>query len=57
MTGCDTVSYFRGVGKVTAVNAWFKHTNATDSFKALQNGDVLEAMKNLESFTVTMYSR
>ncbi|KAK3910810.1 putative 1-aminocyclopropane-1-carboxylate oxidase [Frankliniella fusca] len=57
VTGCDTVSYFRGIGKLTAINAWFKHPNATTAFKALQTGDVLEAMEHLESFIVTMYTR
>ncbi|CAG9824606.1 unnamed protein product [Phaedon cochleariae] len=47
-TGCDTVSYFKGIGKLTAVNAWLKYPGATvtDGFEALQDGTVVQAMGN-----------
>ncbi|CAG9823956.1 unnamed protein product [Phaedon cochleariae] len=56
-TGCDTVSYFKGIGKLTAVNAWLKYPGATDGFKALQDGTVVQAMGNLEVFVVSTYTR
>ncbi|CAG9816544.1 unnamed protein product [Phaedon cochleariae] len=56
-TGCDTVSYFEGIGKLTAVNAWLKYPGATDGFKALQDETVVQAMGNLEVFVVSTYTR
>ncbi|CAG9820342.1 unnamed protein product [Phaedon cochleariae] len=55
-SGCDTVSYFKGIGKLTAVNAWLKYPGATDGFEALQDGTVVQAMGDLKVFVVSTYT-
>ena len=60
LTGCDTVSSFRGRGKKTAWSAWMAHPAATDAFESLlsQPEDLTpELIHKIERFVVLMYSK
>ena len=60
LTGCDTVSSFRGRGKKTAWSAWMAHPSATDAFESLlsQPEDLTpELIHKIERFVVLMYSK
>ena len=60
LTGCDTVSSFRGRGKKTAWSAWMAYPAATDIFVSLLSQPVEiseEALHKIERFVVLMYSK
>ncbi|XP_061710732.1 uncharacterized protein LOC133520368 [Cydia pomonella] len=56
-TGCDTVSYFNGKGKKSAIDAWNAFPNATEGFLAAYEGSTSEAFTVIEKFVVILYDR
>ena len=60
LTGCDTVSSFRGRGKKTAWSAWMAYPAVTDTFLSLlsQPEEISpEVLHKIERFVVLMYSK
>ena len=60
LTGCDTVSSFRGRGKKTAWSAWMAYPAVTDAFVSLLSQPVEispEVLHIIERFVVLMYSK
>lgn len=60
LTGCDTVSYFSGKGKKTALLTWRSYPQATEVFRSLSSPQAVineEQFRLLERFVVIMYSR
>ena len=62
LTGCDTVSSFRGRGKKTAWAAWMAYPAVTDAFISLllQPGEITsesEVLHNIEQFVILIYSK
>ena len=62
LTGCDTVSSFRGRGKKTAWAAWMAYPAVTDAFISLllQPGEITsesEVLHNIERFVILIYSK
>ena len=61
LTGCDTVSSFRGRGKKTAWTAWMAYPAITNTFLTLlsQPRNILESeeLQKIERFVILMYSK
>ena len=60
VTGCDNVSFFAGVGKKTAFQAWRTYPEATPVFQSLSSPqDTIseQQCRILERFVIIMYSR
>ena len=60
LTGCDTVSYFRGCGKKTAWDVWGVYPELTpvlSILKASPEDITEESMAVLERFVVLLYGR
>ena len=59
-TGCDTVSFFGGREKKTALEAWKSYPDVTNAFLALAYKPLevsSRCVKHLEHFVVLMYGR
>ena len=61
VTGCDTVSYFNGRGKMTAWNTWQAYDGVTPALCALASTPTHESAEELlgplERFVVLLYDR
>lgn len=59
VTGCDTVSFFSGKGKITAWDVWTVFPEITDVFAGLATAQEIsdDAMAAIERFVVLLYSR
>ena len=63
MTGCDTVSAFKGKGKKSAWQAWQAYRDVTDTFVCLANHTFEHLYANndhfmkIEKLTVIMHDR
>lgn len=60
LTGCDTVSAFFGLGKVTAFDVWMANVNITQVFCDIGNEEVQvdgAAFGAIERFIVSLYDR
>ena len=58
-TGCDTVSFFGGRGKKTALDTWKAYQHVNSAFSALVSAPcketVEEVLEKLERFVVLLY--
>ena len=61
LTGCDTVSSFRGRGKKTAWTAWLSYPKVTETFLALLSLPIEDIDQNIlneiERFIIVVYSK
>lgn len=60
LTGCDTVSSFAGIGKVTAWGAWMSYPQVTDAFLEISKCPEeipVECKVIIERVVVLMYSK
>ena len=62
ITGCDTVSSFRGKGKRTAWSAWSSYPAVTDTFLTLLSPPIEKdidqsILEHIERFIVVLYSK
>ena len=64
LTGCDTTSFFHGIGKKTAWDIWSTYdslTGALEEMMSLHTSDEeeisVESLSILERFTVLLYDR
>ena len=59
-TGCDTVSYFKGIEKTTMWNVWNNLDEMTNAFHYVLDQDTVdndEFMGVIERFVILLYSR
>ena len=56
-TGCDSVSWFAGVGKAKPFNLFRKHADFVDIFTLGREWRVSDELAGLEKFCCSLYGR
>ena len=54
LSGCDSVSFFNGIGKKTAWQIWKIMPEITEVFKQCLKEDSMEGNPNIERFTILL---